>query len=206
MTKDNLVFGFGGMVIGLVLGVLVANSTGSRSVTGSNPHQNLNASSAPAQTSATQQELPEGHPPIDEATIKKQIADYEQLIRNDPENVQALVALGNLNYDLKNFQEATNWYEKALQKNPNDINILTDLGTSYFSLDQTDKAMEYYNKSLSIDPDHFQTLVNVGIARMSLGDRKGAAEAWEKVVRLHPEHPEVPMLKQALEQLKSENP
>ena len=202
MSKDNLVFALGGMVVGIVVGVLIATQGGMprSQETPAESSQPFAAQQSGKAQSETQ--LPEGHPPIDEASMRKQIADQEEILKSDPENQEAVTALGNLNFDLKNYQEAAKWYQKAVEKDPNNVNLITDLGSSYLWLNDYQKAVDLYNRSLSIDPKHFQTLMNVGIALMSMGDKTGAAEAWEKVIQYHPTHPEVSMLKDAVKKLR----
>jgi tetratricopeptide (TPR) repeat protein len=213
MSKDNLVFGLAGVVLGIILGVILANySAGSRQVAFSQPPaatQNAPAEST-ANAPASNQDLPEGHPPVSDETLKKQIAAQEEVLKKDPNNQDALVSLGNLNFDLasatkdpKSYQAASAYYQKALVKDPKNPDLLTDLGSCFLWLNDSQKAIDYYNKSLAIDPKHFQTLLNIGIARMSMGDRSGAADAWEKLVTLYPDNPQTPMLRDAIKRLRS---
>lgn len=204
MSKDNLIFALGGMVIGVIIGVLIANSGGSRPVASSPVQQEMTASANQSETPPEQGQLPEGHPPVNEAAIKSRIAEQQEVLKKDPNNQEATVSIANLNFDLKNYHEAIQWYEKALVRDPSNINLISDLGTSHMWMGEYQKAIDLYNKSLSIDPKHLQTLMNLGIARMSMGDRAGAAEMWEKVITYYPDHPEVPMLKQAITKLRSE--
>src|SRR4029078_5964078 len=97
-----------------------------------------------------QQKLPNGHPPVNES-ILNQIAQQEEILKREPENQSAIVAMANLYYDLKKHHEAKKWYEKALVKEPDNINLITDAGTSYLALNNFDKAVSYYQKALSID-------------------------------------------------------
>lgn len=107
MSKDSLVFGLGGMVIGLIVGAFVAGQT----------PQRIRTSNAPMQQSATQpaeqSPLPEGHPQIEQSTLAS-ISEQQEVLQRDPENQSAIVALANLNFDLNNHKEAIKWYEKAL--------------------------------------------------------------------------------------------
>jgi tetratricopeptide (TPR) repeat protein len=201
MSKDNLIFGLAGMVLGVIIGVLIANNSVIRQPVSVPVQQE--ASSSAENTNTDQGQLPDGHPPVDEAALKARIAEQQQILDKDPNNQEATVAIANLNFDLKNYQEAIRWYEKALQREPSNINLITDLGSSYMWMGDYQKALDYYNKSLAIDPKHLQTLMNMGIVRMSMGDRAGAADMWEKVVTLYPNNPEVPMLKQAIAKLRS---
>jgi tetratricopeptide (TPR) repeat protein len=206
MTKDNLVFGLGGVIVGIIMGVLIVNF--STRPTAPGQMASIPANPAPqeqAQAPAQQQDLPEGHPPVNKEALEQQIAAKKAILQKDPNNQEAIIDIANMNFDLKNYDEASTWYIKALDKDPKNVNLITDLGSCYLWLKQPEKAIEYYNKSLSMDPNHFQTLMNLGIARMSMGNRKGAAEAWEKIVSLYPDNPETPMLRDAVKKLR-ENP
>lgn len=214
MSKDNLVFLFGGVIVGIIAGVIIANySAGPRSQSapmaaapaGMTQQQQAQPRQATGGTNSQQQQLPEGHPPIDEAAMKQEIDRQEAILQKNPKNQEALVALGNLYFDIQKFDKASGYYEKAIANDSRNVNLITDLGTAYLRQNDYGKALEYYNRSLSIDPNHFQTLMNIGIARMATGDRKGAGEAWEKIIQLYPNNEETPMLRDALKRLK-ENP
>jgi Tfp pilus assembly protein PilF len=204
MKKENMVFALAGIVIGIIAGVLIANQGATRMQT-AQPAQVVSAPSAPVeqqQQPAEQQQLPKGHPPIDNGTLEREIAAQQEILKRDPGNQNATVAIANLYYDAKNAKEAVKWYEKAVAKDPQNINLNTDLGTSYLQMQDFDKAMEYYNKSLLINPKHYQTLMNMGIARMAMGDKKGAAETWEKLVTFYPNDPNTQMIKNALQEMR----
>jgi len=203
MTKDNLIFALGGTLVGVIIGVFVANSSAPHVAPAPQITQEA-TSAAPHQEQTEQGQLPEGHPPVNEAALQSKISEQEEILKKDPENEEAILSLANLNFDLKKYPDAIQWYEKALKKRPSDTNIITDLGSSYMWSGDYQKAIELYNKSLSIDPKHLQSLMNLGIARMSMGDRAGAAESWEKVVQYYPNNPEAPMLRQAIAKLRSQ--
>jgi tetratricopeptide (TPR) repeat protein len=210
MTKDNLVYALGGVVIGIIVGVLIANfSSGSRMQAGfSQPMAQQTQQPAPEMQSGSQGqipsqgELPEGHPKIDDNALREQLVKQEAVLKNEPNNQDALVSAGNLNFDLKNYQKAAEYYDQALKNDSNNVNLITDLGSCWLWMNEPQKAIEYYDRSLKIDPKHFQTLMNLGIARMSSGNRAGAAEAWEKLVTYYPDHPETPMLRDAIKRLR----
>jgi tetratricopeptide (TPR) repeat protein len=202
MKKDNVVFALTGMVIGIILGVLIASQSVGKMQTVQPGTQTANVSNGGGNQEQADQQLPKGHPPINNESLQNEIAQQQEILKKDPENQGAIVAIANMNYDMKNFPEAIKWYEKAVTKDPKNINLLTDLGTSYLQSQNFDKAMEYYNKSLSINPKHYQTLMNVGIARMAVGDKKGATEAWEKIVTFYPNDPNTSMIKNALQEMR----
>jgi cytochrome c-type biogenesis protein CcmH/NrfG len=203
MTKDNLIFALGGTLVGVIIGVFITNSSAPKVVPQTQMVQE--SSSASSQQQPTDQgQLPEGHPPVNEAALQSKLAEQQEILKKDPENDEAIISIAGLNFDLKNYPEAIQWYEKAVKKHPEDANLITDLGSSYLWHGDYPKAIELFNKSLTIDPKHLQSLMNLGIAKMSMGDRAGAAASWEKVVQYYPDHPEVPMLKQAITKLRSD--
>ena len=207
MSKDNLVFGLGGVVLGIIVGVLIANfSGGSRNQSGfaqnMTPAQQAPQMQPQGQRVPAQGELPEGHPAIDENALREQLVKQEEILKTKPGDQDALVSAANLNFDLKNYEKAAELYDRAVKNDPNNVNLITDLGSSWLWMNQPVKAIEYYDRSLKLDPNHFQTLMNLGIARMSSGNRPGAAEAWEKLVSVYPDHPEAQMLRDAIKRLR----
>lgn len=202
ITKANLISLLGGTVLGLIIGVQLPHMTSAAT-------QPAAPAQAPATTTNTGNQgndgqLPPGHPAINNDSLKAEIAAEEEALKKDPENLQIIIALGNLNFDAKEYQTASKYYERALAKDPKNVGLSTDLGTCYLSLNQVDQAIARYNESLAIDPHHFQTLLNLGVAKMTLGDKKGAAETWQKVVQLYPDNPQVPMIKDAISKLMTE--
>ncbi len=205
MTKDNVVFGLGGVILGIIVGVLIVNLSTRPEVSPQFASQAPFASSQAQAAAPPAGELPEGHPPINTEALEQEIAAKKAILEKDPNNQEAIIDIANSTFDLKKYEEASRWYSKALDKDPRNVNLITDLGSCYLWLKQPEKAIEYYNQSLAIDANHFQTLMNLGIARMSTGNRAGAAEAWEKIVSLYPDNPDTPMLRDAVKKLR-ENP
>ena len=199
--KENSVYSLTGMVIGIILGVVIANQS-----TVLRPEAPIQEASNPqAQQQTNQDALPPGHPTIDETALRKQLEEQKQILQSDPENQQVLVTVANINSDLKEYAQAISYYEKALLKDSNNVNLITDLGTAYFYSKDHQKALNLYNRSLAVDPKHFQTLMNIGIVKMSTGDKPGAAEAWEKFVAYYPETQEATQLKGMIAQLKEKS-
>src|SRR5665213_3162132 len=56
---------------------------------------------------------------------------YEHVLKIDPENIDALRGMGNIDFDQRKFDEAIAAYEHYLSKKPDDPDVRTDLGTMY---------------------------------------------------------------------------
>src|SRR5512144_282388 len=152
MTKDNLVYALGGVIVGIIFGVIIANySSGSRMQAGfSQPMTQTQQQAAPAPQMQSesgsqipaQGELPEGHPPVDENALREQLVKQEAVLKNDPNNQDALISAANLNFDLKNYQKAADYYDHAVKNDPKNVNLITDLGSSWLWMNQPLKAIE----------------------------------------------------------------
>jgi tetratricopeptide (TPR) repeat protein len=118
-------------------------------------------------------------------------AELNAALQANPRNVNALIQMGNLNYDNGRYRQAIDYYGRALDLDPNNANVHTDRGTSYWNLGQADEAITEFQKSLEVNPTHPQTLYNLGV--VYLNGKNNAAEArkaWEKLLATNPNYPE----------------
>jgi cytochrome c-type biogenesis protein CcmH/NrfG len=141
--------------------------------------------------------LPEGHPPIDSASIVKQL--QEEAAKN-PKDAEIPLKLANFLYDQRQYRQAIEWYQKSLAINPKNVNARTDLGTAYFYIGQAGQALEEYSQSLALDPDHKPTLLNVIVVNLEgTHDIAAARRAWDRLRNLDPTNPALQSLKQKLD-------
>jgi cytochrome c-type biogenesis protein CcmH/NrfG len=141
--------------------------------------------------------LPEGHPPIDSASIIKQL---EEEAEQNPKDPEIALKLANFLYDQRQYRQAIEWYQKSLAINPKNVNARTDLGTAYFYIGQSGQALEEYSQSLAIDPEHKPTLLNVIVVNLEgTHDIAAARRAWDRLHNLDPANPALQSLKQKLD-------
>jgi tetratricopeptide (TPR) repeat protein len=140
--------------------------------------------------------LPEGHPPLEDAATIKALLDQAAQNPTDP---RPLLDLANIYYNLRQFDRAANWYEKELALDPKNVNARTDLGTAYFNLGRSQDALKEYQESLKIDPTHEPTMFNTIIVYLE-GTRNLAAAraAWERLYKRNPNYPGLDRLKESL--------
>jgi tetratricopeptide (TPR) repeat protein len=154
------------------------------------------ASSVPT-GDAMLQGLPEGHPPIDDAAIIKQMED---MAAQNPKDADLRLKLANFLYDQKQYTQAVAWYERALELDPKNVNARTDLGTAFFYLGRPQDALREYRQSLQIDPKHEPTLLNTIIVNLEgTHDLAAAEQAWDRLHALNPNHPILAGLKEKLD-------
>jgi cytochrome c-type biogenesis protein CcmH/NrfG len=138
------------------------------------------------------------------ADVQRRIASEEQLVAQDPKNVQGWIALGNDYFDTKQRQKAIDAYARALELSPNNPDVLTDQGVMYRELGQFDKAVANFKKASQIDPRHAQSSYNLGVVyAYDLKDREKAIAAWRHVVEIDPRSQQAAQAQQAIADLQA---
>lgn len=116
--------------------------------------------------------------------------EYKRIIAEDPKNYEALVGLGNLYFDNKQYQEAVDYYRKALKINPNEPNVRTDMAICYFYLGLNDLAASELEKVISQYPDHAKAHYNLGIVYKRMGRLREAVKQFDEFLQLVPYGPD----------------
>jgi tetratricopeptide (TPR) repeat protein len=127
------------------------------------------------------------------------------ILKNDPDNLNTLIRLGNLYMDSQRFSDAVEYYERALKINPDDNNVRVDMGTCYRRSGRPDLAEKTYREALKIDPNHAFANMNLGIVlAYDLGRNAEAIKYFEKYVQLDPASPNAPQIKAEIERLRAQ--
>src|SRR6266436_4158354 len=95
---------------------------------------------------------------------------FSHVLKLDPDNLDALRGIGNIDFDQRNYDQAIAAYEHYLSAKPDDPDVRTDLGTMYLSTGVTDQAIAQYKKVILSHPDFFEAQFNLGIAYGQMGD------------------------------------
>ncbi len=112
-------------------------------------------------------------------------ADYlVKTVRIQPDNVDALVNLGNAQQALLQHQKAIESFEAALLLRPDSAAALANLGNAHRQLGQRTEAVGYLKRALDIDPTLSEarrnladTLLDVGATADALRHIRAAAKA-----------------------------
>lgn len=233
MTKDNILFGIVGLLAGLIIGFMFANSV------------NKGAIATTATPAGTTQNgpLPEGHPnvpgsqqsmanaPEVQAAIDKAKAEpdnfdaqvkaaefYYQIQRFDgaieflkranqlkPDDYDVVVHLGNASFDSDKYDDAEKWYTQALSKKPDDVNVRTDLGLVFMFREPAnyDRAIQEFKRSLEYNPNHPQTLQNLTVAYTKKGDSAGASATLAKLETIDKSNPAIARLRSDIDAMRT---
>jgi tetratricopeptide (TPR) repeat protein len=124
---------------------------------------------------------------FDNSYYQKAANAYAHVLKLDPENLDALRGIGDIDYDRQHFDEAAAAYEHYLKRKPNDPEVITDLGTMYLYTSNADQAIVQYKKAIALKPDMFQPYFNLGVAYGERGDKGDSAIAFTKAISLAPD-------------------
>ena len=138
-----------------------------------------------------------------QAAVAQAAAPYLEAVKQNPNDYDSLVKLGNVFYDGQQFPEAVGYYERALVIHPENADVRTDMGTAYWYAGNADKAVAAMEISLKYRPGHPQTLFNLGWVRwQGKADPKGAIEAWQQLLKANPDYPQKQQVEQYIAKAK----
>lgn len=230
MQKNTLIGGIGGLVIGLIIGFVVANSINRDAINQPTTAQTVSNPQIPNQTTADiKPQQPQGGklPQINEilekaekepnnfdAQIKaaelhaqiqrfdKAAEYYEKASKIKPADYDIIVKTANAYFDAKMYEAAEKWYSQALQKNADDINVRTDLGITFIerATPDYDRAIKEFQTSLEKNPKHEPTLYNLGIAYFKKGNTEEFQKVLQKLEEINPNSELTKKLRQATAQ------
>lgn len=166
-----LIVGVISLAVGFTGGIIYKNIT-------SGPRDNVRQKTVDQRL--TQSQSPQAQQAGQLLELRKKVAD-------DPRDAEAWADLGNLYFDLNEYENAINAYKKHLGLNPQNANVWTDLGVMYRRSGRSAEAIQAFNKAIEFDPNHLQSRFNKGIVLMyDLKDRQAAIKAWEGLLTINP--------------------
>ncbi|MEO6588504.1 MAG: tetratricopeptide repeat protein [Pyrinomonadaceae bacterium] len=183
--QKQILYGIGGLILGLVIGFVGANS--------------LNKSSKDTISVSESQVNPQvNNPQIHAADIKEKspngaIADVQKVLdkaKAEPNNAQVQIEAGDMYSQIGRFPEAVSFYEKANIVNPKDLQSNIKLANAYFDSNQYEKASEFYEKALEINPNDIGARTDLGITFVERAnpDYERAIKEFETSLESDPKH------------------
>jgi len=118
----------------------------------------------------------------------------EKILRLDPDNADALVNIGTVEYRSGEFVLALKHYQRAIKINPAHALVFSNMGMVYFSSFQRDNdrqfldpALQHLNKALQLDPDLAAGYNGRGAVYLALNEAEKAIADFKKALQLKPE-------------------
>ena len=148
---------------------------------------------------ADDKKAPVLHPATEHAGASEQVRapdyyglidEYRSTLKENPDNLAAMIALGNAYYDSGMWRDAARTYERTLKYDPRNADVRTDMGTAYRNLGDPERALAEYRLALRSEPGHLDARYNMGIVyAFDLRNYAVAIHIWEDFLRLAPNHP-----------------
>lgn len=114
--------------------------------------------------------------------------DLREILKKDPQNVNALNALGyTLTDRTTRYDEAGDLLQQALTLKPDDAFILDSMGWLQYRLGNTAEALKYLRRALEIRNDA-EIAAHLGEVLWVMGDRREAESVWNRALHDTPDN------------------
>lgn len=163
MSRDKLLFGIVGLLIGAVVGFIFANSV-NRSAS-----ESLETGGATSAITNSNSILPPNHPPLSQtgnATQGGAVPEVTEAIekaRRLPDDFEAQMTAGDLFYQIQRFDEAADFYKKANALRPAENEPMIKLGNSNFDAERYADAERWYSAVLKRTPNDVHVRTDLGL-------------------------------------------
>jgi tetratricopeptide (TPR) repeat protein len=111
---------------------------------------------------------------------------FSHVLKADPDNLDALRGIGNIDFDARRYDAAIAAYEHYLSEKPDDPDVRTDLGTMLLSSGAADQAIREYRQVLQYRPDFFEAEFNLGVAAAEIHRLVDARVAFNTALKIAP--------------------
>jgi Flp pilus assembly protein TadD len=194
MTRENILFAIIGILLGFIVGFMLASSMSQKSA---------------MQVAGTSQTMPADHPPLagqnapDPQAVREQVSASLEKARTEPNNFDAQVKAAELYYQIQQYDKAIEYLIKANQLKPTDYRTVTMLGVFNLDAGHYDTAERWYRVAMKMKSDDVMVLSGLAYSTLQRGDAKAAEDAIAQLEKVSPNSPDLPQFKEKLTSLKA---
>jgi tetratricopeptide (TPR) repeat protein len=196
MSRENLLFGIIGILLGFIVGFMFASS--------------MSQKTQQAQLASGAQSMPADHPQVgaqnpstNPEEVRAQVTASLEKARNEPKNFEAQLRAAELYYQIGRYDQAIEFLLKANQLNPTDYRIVAGLGLMNLDAGHYEMAEKWYRAAMKMKDDDIMVAAGLAEATLQKGDAKGLEEAIAKVEKIDPNNQDLPRFREKLTSLKS---
>jgi tetratricopeptide (TPR) repeat protein len=120
--------------------------------------------------------------------FKHSKAVYLQVLEMEEKNPYAIIGLGHLHYDFKEYREALFYWEKMLEYHREgvDIRVLTSIGNCHRKLKTFESGIPYFERALLRDLCNFYALFGLADCYRGLNQQYRSLEYWNRILEQDP--------------------
>ena len=154
------------------------------------------ADSRTSMSSIADKSMPPNH---DQMIEIQKLKDH---LKTNPNDTDHWIQLGNLLFDLAQFEESLEPYKTALQQRPENNDVRTDYAVSLFNIGQPQEAIKELERVVQSDAKHVTALFNLGVIHMHTSQIDQAKSYWNRLIEISPNSEMAKKAKQSLTNLK----
>lgn len=120
--------------------------------------------------------------------FRKSKAIYLRVLEMEADNPYALIGLGHLHYDFKEYKDALIYWQRMvqLQSTDVDIRVLTSIGNCYRKLKQFDSGVPYFEQALGKEPENFYALFGLADCYRGTARPEQSLQFWNRILAKDP--------------------
>lgn len=123
------------------------------------------------------------------ATIPQAIELYREVLALSPNHAPALINMGTIHYNMRQYEAAEGFYRRATVADPEYALAFFDLGNVLDEMQRLDEATASYQRAVALVPHYADAHYNLALAYERQGQRRRALRHWLTYVRLDPVGP-----------------
>lgn len=119
-------------------------------------------------------------------SIPKAVRAYLRALELNPQATGALINLGTIYYNRRQFPEAEKCYRAAAALDPGCALVQFNLGNVCEETSEQGNALEHYQQAIHLDPYYADPHYNLALVYERLGKHGKALEQWRAYLKLDP--------------------
>ena len=138
------------------------------------------------------------------APVKQVMEAYEKALELCQVAVGALVNLGTVHFQLRQFAEAETYYRRAVEADPGYALAHFNLGNLYDEQNDLERASRHYVMALQLNPQYGDAHYNMALLCERKGDLLTATRHWKVYLKIDPSSEWAAIAHRQLERLRKE--
>jgi len=144
-----------------------------------------------------------GPPGASPLGAEQEIKLLQSVLKEDPDNLNALIRMGNASMDTARYAEAIEAYGRALSIDPSNTDVRVDMGVCYRNNGRPDIAEKEFRKAIEQNPRHAIAHLNLGVVlAYDMQKPREAVAMFERYLELAPNAPNADAIRGEIAKLK----